>query len=433
MSSVQHHLNKDDPLTRETAVFLVRYAEEDDRVDYKQTIDPASEKNLLDLTKDISAFANTYGGYLVFGINDGEKKVVGLSRAVADAIKDVNFLQQKINRHLEPNITNLRAKEFKIDGKSIVVTYIPQSAGTTHMISKDGSFQHLSSKQKQLLFKGTLYVRRSAGNHLGDSKDLDDLIERRIDQFRDALLDKVAKVVRSPASSGVFILSKDPGDEGAKRYIIEDSPDSVAIKGMSFTVAPEGFEEEIAAWSVLSRGASESIPSPVVIWRWFVNRNSINVSEKHRLAIYQFSLWSQVPSFYWIQDIKSAKIREALLEAVRNRPNNDGVNEMLIVASFLGRGVYTSVLSILGDYKNRLNKPMQKFPEFGPRKAFGTIQRGKHVTLTAFKKEMRDKLNELSSVVNKTGKPPALLKKLYKKDMKDIGQARSMDKDTGQA
>ncbi len=411
MSNVQEHLDNDDPLTRETALFLVEYAEEDDRVDYKQTIESTSEKSLLDITKDISAFANTHGGYLVFGVNDSEKKVVGLSREVADALKDVNYLQQKINRFLEPNIIGLRAKEFKIQGQTIVIVYIPKSVGITHMISKNGNYLLPSNKQKQILYKGTLFVRRSAGNHLGDSRDLTDIIERRIDQFRDALLDKVAKVVKSPASSDVFILSKDPGDEEAKRYIIEDSPDSIAIKGMSFTIAPEGFEEEIAAWSVLSRGVSESIPSPVVVWRWFINRNSIKISEKHKLAIFQYSLWNQVPSFYWIQEIKSAKIRKILLETVRNRPNNDGVNEMLIVASFLGRGVYSSVLSLLGDYKNRLNKPMQKFPDSGPRKTFGTLPKGALVKLPVFKKEKRDKLNEIASVTTKTGKPPAVVKR----------------------
>jgi hypothetical protein len=411
MNSVHDHLSKDDPLTRETALFLVEYAEEDDRVDYKQTIDPASEKSLLDITKDISAFANTYGGYLVFGVNDDEKEVIGLSRAVADTIKDVNFLQQKINRHLEPSIISLRAKEFKLDGKSIVIIYIPQSTRSTHMICKDGEFSQPSGKQKKSLFKGTLYVRRSAGNHLGDSRDLEDLIERRIDQFRDALLDKVAKVVKSPASSDVFILSKDPGDEEAKRYIIEDSPDSIPIKGMSFTIAPEGFEEEIAAWSVLSRGNSESIPSPIVVWRWFINRKSIKISEKHKLAIFQFSLWSQAPTFYWIQDISSAKIRQVLLESVRSRKNNDGVNEMLIVASFLGRGVYTKVLSLLGDYKTRLNKPMQEYPNLGPRKMFGTMQKVKKVKLVDFKKEKLNKLNEIASTTDKTKNPPTTTKK----------------------
>lgn len=96
MTSPRDYLSREDPLTRETAVFLAEYAEEDDRVDYKQTIVLTSEKNVLETTKDISAFANTYGGYLVYGINDREKEIVGLSRSVADAIKDVNNLQQKI-------------------------------------------------------------------------------------------------------------------------------------------------------------------------------------------------------------------------------------------------------------------------------------------------------------------------------------------------
>ena len=65
MSSVHEHLTSKDPLTRETAVFLAEYAEEDDRVDYKETFNPASEKDWLEITKDISAFANTFGGYLV--------------------------------------------------------------------------------------------------------------------------------------------------------------------------------------------------------------------------------------------------------------------------------------------------------------------------------------------------------------------------------
>jgi hypothetical protein len=237
------------------------------------------------------------------------------------------------------------------------------------------------------------------------------VLERRIDQFREALLGKVAKVVNSPASSDVFILSKDPSDEEAKRFIIEDSPDSIAIKGMSFTVAPEGIEEEIAAWSVLSSGGSESIPAPVVVWRWYAERSTFSVGEKHRLSIFQFSLWSNAPAFYWIRGIKLARVREALLEAVRNRPNNNGVSEMLIVASFLGKGVYTSVLNLLGDYRGRINPSMKVYPASGPRLTYGTLPKASSEKLSDFKSKKIAELDEIASVVNKTGKPPALQKR----------------------
>ena len=70
MVSVREHLELDDPLTRETAIFLIGYGEEDDRLDYKQAFDPGSEKDWLEITKDVCAFANTFGGYLVFGVRD---------------------------------------------------------------------------------------------------------------------------------------------------------------------------------------------------------------------------------------------------------------------------------------------------------------------------------------------------------------------------
>jgi hypothetical protein len=47
MSNLNNYINGEDPLTRDAALFLVDYKEEDNRVDYKLTIDLASEKEWL--------------------------------------------------------------------------------------------------------------------------------------------------------------------------------------------------------------------------------------------------------------------------------------------------------------------------------------------------------------------------------------------------
>lgn len=250
MASLKEFIQSKDPLTKDIVEALIAYKEEDDLLDFKQTIDLSSEKEWLGLTKDISAFANTFGGYLVFGVENGDNNIIGLNREVVNILKDASNIQDKINRHLDPPISSLRSKEFIIDSEIIVAVYTPQSKGLTHIISKLGKFKHTRGDEKTVLQQGTFYVRRSAGNHLGDSRDLDGVIARRIDQFRESLIEKVARVVNSPASSDVFILTKDPNDKAGERFIIEDSPESIPVKGMSFTVPPDGPEEEISAWSV---------------------------------------------------------------------------------------------------------------------------------------------------------------------------------------
>ncbi len=347
----------------------------------------------------------------IFGVDDKDKEVVGLSKKAATVLKDVNNLQLRINSHLEPDISTLRSKAFRISGKTIVVVYVAQSFNVTHLIKKDGVFKQQSGKPKTILRQGTFYVRRSASNHLGDSRDLDDVVERRVDQFRDALMDKVARVVQSPAESNLFILSKDPEDETGERFIIEDSPDSIPVKGMSFTVAPESGEEEVAAWSVLSSGRSNVKPPPEIVWNCYFQRDKLKIRTPHKLSIFQFSLWMSAPAFYWIQGLENSIIRQSLLNAIRNRPIGIEVKPFLVVASFLGKATYKEALKSLGNYINRLPGRMQKFPQTSPRSEFGTIMPEKNQTVANLKKDQLKQLNELVAELVERQREPGLMKK----------------------
>lgn len=147
LNCIEDCLNAKDPLRREIVQYLVEYSEEDERLDYKfNFVD--DQMHWLEIVKDISAFANTFGGYLLFGIEDGSCSVLGIDRKTAKLLKDTNKIQQKINRNLEPPISTLRAKEFRFDGKATVCIHVPRSKEVTHMISKDGEFTYPSGKKK---------------------------------------------------------------------------------------------------------------------------------------------------------------------------------------------------------------------------------------------------------------------------------------------
>ena len=411
METISSLLNLEEPLSKTVAESLISYDEEDDRLDYKTTLEISSNKEWLELTKDISAFANTYGGYLVFGVTGANNEVSGITREVANILKDSNNIQRKVNRNIEPSITTLRSKEFRINNQIVVVVYIPQSRGITHIVSKDGAFTYPSGDTKTILKKGTFYIRRSAGNQLADSRDLDNVIERRIDQFREALINKVAMVVNSPAESNVYILSKDPSVRADERFIIENSSDSVPIKGMSFTIAPDGNEEEIAAWSVLYRGNSDLRPPPIEVWKWYSRRTKIELTKQHRLTLFKFSLWDNVPAFYWIQGLKIKDIKVSLFEAIRDRPTNNEAKQMLIAAAFLGEVNYKNALKALGAYKERLAPAMKSFPSMGARKAFGEIPKLGKQTIAQLKSEQVKILNRNADEAVSTNKIPSLTKR----------------------
>lgn len=407
MANVADFIEREDPLTREIVTELVAHKEEDDRLDYKNTIELSSDKEWLSLTKDISAFANTFGGYLIFGV-DNSANIVGVSRDVANFIKDASKVQQKINRNIEPHITTLRSKEFRFDSNIIVAMFIPNSRSTTHIISKIGKYKLPSGVDKTILNLGTFYVRRSAGNHLADSRDLDATIERRIDQFRESLMDKVARVVNSPANSDVFVLSKDPSDRTGQRFIIEDSPDAIPVKGMSFTVPPEGHEEEIAAWSVIYRENSSLRPPASEVWKWYARRNKLNLKKHYLLTLFKFSLWDNVPAFFWVKGLKVRDIKDALADAIRGRPPGVEAKQMLIVSAFLGEPYYKSTLESLGDYQERLAPKMKKFPSPGPRAEFGSYPKTRKQTMAQLRSEKMKELNEIAEKCLTSGKEPGL-------------------------
>ena len=75
-SPILKHLLSYDPLSDDAIQELIDYREEDSSLDYKLELDPDSEREWLEITKDVSAFANTDGGYLVFGIRNRDKVVM---------------------------------------------------------------------------------------------------------------------------------------------------------------------------------------------------------------------------------------------------------------------------------------------------------------------------------------------------------------------
>lgn len=98
--------------------------------DKKQAVERKKAKSWL---KSISAFANTSGGTLIFGISDDEQ-VVGLE----DVRSDSEFISQKIKERIYPFPEAIMKIHRTEDEKNILLVYVPQGTETPYYYSADG-------------------------------------------------------------------------------------------------------------------------------------------------------------------------------------------------------------------------------------------------------------------------------------------------------
>jgi predicted HTH transcriptional regulator len=113
---------------------------EDKTIEYKREL----TRDRRELLKDVSAFANTSGGDLIFGVEEEKgvpTQIVGLPLKNADA--EVLRLLQIIQMGLQPPLI-LSSLDFKImphsGGTQVIVLRIPKSLAGPHQIRETNVF-----------------------------------------------------------------------------------------------------------------------------------------------------------------------------------------------------------------------------------------------------------------------------------------------------
>lgn len=110
---------------------------ETSKIDFKLKLILEYESNKKEFAKDISALANTNGGrgYLVFGIEDKTRKVVGIDKNDFNEEK----LQQIISSRVDPPVP-IKVSFVEMEEKDLAVITILNSVHKPHQMRENGSF-----------------------------------------------------------------------------------------------------------------------------------------------------------------------------------------------------------------------------------------------------------------------------------------------------
>lgn len=341
--TIKEIIQSADPLSKEACEILLQHKEEDIYVDYK--VDFSDDQvEWLNITIDMMAFANTLGGYLVFGIENSKFELVGVQTETVHALDNAN-LQNKINRYLYPPLTNIRVKVYNKDEKAFVIIFIPETRGKTHIITKDGNVETTKGNSRTLLRKGIIYIRRSGGNQIIDPEALDFIIDKRIDDYKNKFLDRIARVVQEPINNELyFIETKEKDVQSGKTFSVTDSQDAIEIKGTSFRIPPKSDEELVAAWAAISTKESSFVPPITDLWSIYLKRESLNLHNSLIIKLIEYCLCAGLPVFYWLQRLKTNEIKDALSTALEKCKDILQKENIIKIGAFLGKSFHAKLI-----------------------------------------------------------------------------------------
>ena len=104
---------------------LLRRAEAED-LDYKESLPLLHDREKKELAKDIAAFANSSGGYILVGVEDKTWEAVG----IAHGSVDINKITGIANSGIHPPV-GITTEEVACSGKTFVLLHIKRT-GTVH-------------------------------------------------------------------------------------------------------------------------------------------------------------------------------------------------------------------------------------------------------------------------------------------------------------
>ena len=149
----------------DTMPFPLDHYIEASHVDYKERLEEKKPRSWL---KSVSAFANTEGGHLIFGVKNEPREVVGLENPQAV----VSRLTELIKVRIDPT-PRYRVREVEIEGKSCVDLEVQDGPASPYYYAFDGSH--------------TAYVRHGDQSEEATSRELNELILQGMNQTFDAL------------------------------------------------------------------------------------------------------------------------------------------------------------------------------------------------------------------------------------------------------
>lgn len=147
-------------------------------LDYKFCLELTSKRSGIEICKDIIAMANTYGGHIVFGVQDTDFYPVGMPlETYIDSAKLADILDNYIHERIDWLLAN---HTLEIDGEQrlFAVLYVAPSS-IPIVTAKTGAYEDGKGRPKVVFNEGEWLVRSESRSQRASPADVRALLQRR--------------------------------------------------------------------------------------------------------------------------------------------------------------------------------------------------------------------------------------------------------------
>ncbi len=198
------------------------YHREGQELEFKEQFNFAG---LADYFRDFAAFANNRGGYLIFGVKDAPRVLIGMADKAKDQFEKID--PEKISGYLlEIFSSDIRWEQALVttDGMTFGVFRIYHAASKPVIARKDEG-------KDQTIKDGDIYYRYGGRTQRILYAELQNIINERVEQNNKHWLDLMSKIGRAgPQNAAILDTEKSLIEKGNTRVLVLDEGLAAKLK-----------------------------------------------------------------------------------------------------------------------------------------------------------------------------------------------------------